>query len=51
MTERRCAEPDCDRVATVKLYDPRGPDRVVCTAHARAIATRDGVVADPLADQ
>lgn len=46
-----CAEPDCDREATVMLYDPRGTDRVVCTAHARALATADGVVAEPLDEE
>lgn len=45
-----CAEPDCDNDATVHLHDPRGEDRVVCTAHARALATQDGVVAHPIDD-
>lgn len=43
-----CSEPDCDREATVVVYVPWDEDRVVCAAHARAIATQDGVVAEPL---
>ena len=43
-----CAEPGCDRPAAVRLYIPWDADREVCTAHARSIATQDGVVAEPL---
>lgn len=43
-----CAEPDCDRPATVHLSVPWADDRSVCTAHARALAQQDGVVAEPL---
>lgn len=46
----RCAEPDCERTAAVAIHDPRGADRAVCLAHARALATREGVVAQPLPD-
>lgn len=44
-----CEEPDCDREAAVRLRIPWDADREVCTAHARGMATRDGVVAEPLA--
>jgi len=47
---RTCTEPDCDRDAVVRLHVPWDEDRVVCAAHARTIATRDGVVAEPLED-
>ena len=43
-----CAEPDCEREAAVRLRIPWDADREVCTAHARAMATQDGVVAEPL---
>ena len=43
-----CAEPGCDAEAAVRLYVPWADDRDVCTAHARALAQRDGVVAEPL---
>ena len=43
-----CAEAGCDEDATVRIHDPRGPDRSVCTAHARALAQQEGVVAVPL---
>jgi hypothetical protein len=43
-----CAESDCDREAAVLLRIPWTGDREVCTAHARAMATRDGVVAEPI---
>lgn len=49
MTDR-CTEPDCDRAAAVRLYVPWAADRVVCTAHARALVQQDGVVAEPLDD-
>ena len=47
---RTCEEADCDRPAAVRVYVPWAADRDVCTAHGRALATRDGVVAEPLAD-
>jgi hypothetical protein len=43
-----CAEPDCEREAAVRLRIPWDADREVCTAHARGMATRDGVVAEPI---
>lgn len=43
-----CAEADCDRTAAVRLHVPWAESRVVCAAHARSLATRDGVVAEPL---
>lgn len=45
-----CTETDCDREATVRLHVPWAVDRNVCTAHARALVQRDGVVATPLDD-
>ncbi|MFB6137822.1 MAG: hypothetical protein ABEJ42_05700 [Halobacteriaceae archaeon] len=45
-----CAEAGCDRPTAVLLHDPRGADRAVCVGHARALATADGVVAEPLDD-
>jgi hypothetical protein len=44
----RCAEDGCDRPAAVRLYVPWAADRTVCTAHARSLVQRDGVVAEPL---
>lgn len=43
-----CSEPDCDREAGVLVHVPWDEDRVLCPAHARAIATQDGIVAEPL---
>ncbi|EMA04831.1 hypothetical protein [Haloferax denitrificans] len=43
-----CSEPDCGNIAAVRLYVPWDADRNVCTAHARALVQRDGVVAEPL---
>lgn len=43
-----CAETRCEREATVRIHDPRGPDRSVCTAHARALSQQEGVVAVPI---
>lgn len=43
-----CTEPDCDREAAVRLRIPWDADREVCPAHARAMATQDGVVAEPI---
>lgn len=45
-----CAEADCDRPAAVMLHVPWAEDRAVCAAHARVLASRDGVVAEPLED-
>jgi len=45
-----CAEEGCDRRAAVRLHVPWAENRVVCPAHARGIAPRDGVVAEPLED-
>ena len=45
---RECAEEGCDREAAVRLHIPWEENREVCTAHARAVATKDGVVAEPL---
>jgi len=46
----RCAESDCDRPASVRVHVPWADDRAVCAAHARSLATADGVVAEPLED-
>ncbi|GAB3689893.1 hypothetical protein GCM10028857_25810 [Salinarchaeum chitinilyticum] len=46
----RCAATACDRQAAVRLHVPWGEDRTVCAAHARSLATKDGVVAEPLGD-
>jgi len=43
-----CEETDCERVAAVRLRVPWADDRLVCPAHARGPATRDGVVPEPL---
>jgi hypothetical protein len=45
-----CAEANCDEDAAVRIHDPRGPDRNVCTAHGRSFSQQDGVVAVPLND-
>ncbi len=34
--------------AAVRLSVPWADDRVVCTAHGRALVQRDGVVAEPI---
>ncbi len=47
MTDR-CSEPDCERVAAVRLHVPWADERVVCTAHARVLVQQEGVVAEPL---
>jgi hypothetical protein len=46
----RCAEDECDQPAAVRVHVPWGTDRAVCAAHARTIASQDGVVAEPLDD-
>lgn len=43
-----CAESECTNPAAVRVYVPWADDRDVCTAHARSLAQRDGVVAEPL---
>lgn len=43
-----CAEEGCEREAAVRLHVPWADERLVCTAHARALVQRDGVVAEPL---
>lgn len=43
-----CAEDGCERPAAVRLHIPWDENREVCTAHARALVQRDGVVAEPL---
>lgn len=43
-----CAEEGCEREGAVRLRIPWTEDEVVCTAHARVIAQKDGVVAEPL---
>jgi hypothetical protein len=43
-----CAEDGCDRPAAVRIHDPRGPDRDVCTACARSLSQQEGVVAAPI---
>jgi hypothetical protein len=45
----RCAEDDCENRAAVRLHIPWAENREVCPAHARPIARKDGVVAEPLA--
>lgn len=50
MTEHVCAEEGCDRPAAVRLHIPWDENREVCTAHARALAQQDGIVAEPLSD-
>jgi hypothetical protein len=46
--ESECEVGDCSRAAAVRLHDPRGPNRLVCAAHARAMVQSEGVVAEPL---
>ena len=45
-----CAEEDCDEAAAVRLHVPWDENREVCAGHARALAQRDGIVAEPLAE-
>jgi len=42
-----CSEPNCEREALVTLHVPWDDDRDVCTAHARVLVQKDGVVAEP----
>lgn len=51
MTDRTpCTEEACDRPAAVRLHIPWDENQEVCTAHARVLVQRDGVVAEPLDD-
>lgn len=43
-----CAEDGCENAAAVRLHIPWTENREVCTAHARVLARREGVVAEPL---
>lgn len=43
-----CAEEGCSNSAAVRLHVPWTENRDVCVAHARSLAQRDGVVAEPL---
>lgn len=43
-----CAEEGCTNAAAVRLHIPWDENREVCPAHARPIARKDGVVAEPL---
>ncbi|WP_231183701.1 hypothetical protein [Haladaptatus sp. DYF46] len=43
-----CTEDGCENEAAVRLHVPWNENRVVCTGHARVLARRDGVVAEPL---
>ena len=44
----RCAESGCERPAAVLLHVPWDEDRSVCPGHARVLARREGVVAEPI---
>ena len=44
-----CAVADCDEPAAVRLHVPWAENREVCVGHARTLARRNGVVAEPLA--
>jgi hypothetical protein len=43
-----CAESECSRPAAVRLHVPWDENREVCAAHARVLAQKKGIVADPL---
>jgi hypothetical protein len=43
-----CAENGCEEPAAVRLHVPWADNRKVCPAHARPVARKDGVVAEPL---
>jgi hypothetical protein len=43
-----CTEENCKREATFELHIPWTENRVVCAAHARTLARKDGIVADAL---
>ncbi|QGA83001.1 hypothetical protein [Halomicrobium sp. LC1Hm] len=44
----QCGEDDCRRRAAVELHVPWRENLVVCPAHARVWAQRDGVVPVPI---
>jgi len=46
-----CAEDDCEEPAAVRLHVPWTGTREVCPAHARSIARKDGVVAEPMEER
>jgi hypothetical protein len=43
-----CSEDDCERPAAVRLHIPWAANRDVCTAHARVLVQKEGIVAEPL---
>lgn len=43
-----CTEQGCHERAAVRVHIPWDENRVVCTAHGRVLAQKDGVVAEPL---
>jgi hypothetical protein len=43
-----CAEDGCENAKAVRLHIPWDANRDVCTAHARVLAQKEGVVAEPL---
>jgi len=45
-----CSEEGCEERATFELHLPWAENRVVCAAHARVLARKNGVVADALPD-
>ncbi|WP_162833868.1 hypothetical protein [Haladaptatus cibarius] len=45
-----CTEDDCENEAAVRLHIPWAANCEVCTAHARVLVQKDGVVAEPLDD-
>lgn len=45
-----CEEDGCESPAAVRLHVPWAANREVCAAHARPVAKKDGVVAEPLSD-
>lgn len=48
MVGMECEEAECEERAAVRLHIPWDENREVCTAHARGVARKDGVVAEPL---
>jgi nitrite reductase/ring-hydroxylating ferredoxin subunit len=47
----QCPEEGCDAQAVVELHIPWQENMVVCPAHARTWAQKDGVVAAPIEGQ
>lgn len=45
-----CAVAECEEEAAVRLHEPGAENQEVCVGHARALARREGVVAEPLED-